>query len=103
MKKDKNTEPLNIELFFDDESDLEILMETKEFHDLLFNEVIRALKVAIEKKENKATILLLTNLRYALIVTKDNFASLIDNVILHFEKLENYEKCNELVELKSKL
>jgi hypothetical protein len=78
-------------------------METKEFHDLLFNEVIRALKVAIENKENKATILLLTNLRYALIVTKDNFASLINHVILYFEKLENYEKCNELVELKSKL
>jgi hypothetical protein len=103
MKKDKNTEPLNLELFFDDESDLEILMETEEFHDLLFNEVIRALKLAIENKENKATILFLTNLKSALIVTEENFASLIDNVILYFEKLENYEKCNELVELKSKL
>jgi hypothetical protein len=103
MKENKNTEPLNLELFFDDESDLEILIETKEFHDLLFNEVIRALKLAIENKENKATILFLTNLKSALIVNKENFAPLIDNVILHFERLENYEKCNELIELKNRL
>jgi hypothetical protein len=101
MKEDK--EPLGIELFFDDENDLDELMESKEFHDILFNEVVRALKVAFENKENKATILFLTNLRYALVVSKDNFSNLIDSVVSYFEKLEDYEKCKELIELKKEL
>ena len=57
----------------------------------------------VENKENKATILFLTNLRYALVVSKDNFSNLIDNVVSHFEKLEDYEKCKELIELKKEL
>ena len=99
---DKNKEPLGIELFFDDESDLDILIDSKEFHDIIFNEVVRSLKVAIESKENKAVIINLTNLKCSLVSDKSNFASLIDNVILYFESKEDYEKCNELVELKNK-
>ena len=101
MKEDK--EPLGIELFFDDESDLDILIDSKEFHDIIFNEVVRSIQVAIESKENKAVIVNLTNLKCSLVADQSSFASLIDNVILYFESKEDYEKCKELVELKNKL
>lgn len=99
----KKREILSVEILYDDKEDLDILTESKDFHKLLFDEVVTGVEEALESNTTTAKIIYIPNLECSVTIYRRNFKDAIEGVIKFYEKQEDYVKCAELVKLKKKV
>ena len=102
-KENKKREILSVEILYDDKEDLDVLTESEDFHQLLFDEVVVGIEEALETNFSQAKIIYIPNLECSVIIYRRNFKAAIEEVIKFYENQEDYKKCAELVKLKNKV
>jgi hypothetical protein len=102
-RKKKEREILSLEILYDHKEELNELVESKDFHQLLLDEAIKVIEESLNKKENQVKLYSITNLDCFLVLEKSNFSKVISKVIQFYEAEEDYDKCAKLVKLKEKV
>lgn len=92
--------PLKLNIMYDDPNDLIALESSDEFLDLIFRGAVAALKQAIRKNKSECVLFEIVNLESKIKVDKTQYEKLLDNCLSYYEKIEDYDTCQELVELK---
>jgi len=95
--------PLKLEVKYDETEDLLDLATDEEFSTFILENAIIALKQAIRKNKSECVLFELVNYDFKVLIKKPKYKSLLNAAIKHYEKLEDYTKCSELVNLKSRL
>jgi hypothetical protein len=85
----------------DEDIDYNILGGNDFIRNLIYQETHKGVKEAIFKKSKHAKIIELNSSGNYCIVDKDDFPSVIETLIKHYESVENYEICSELTQLRS--
>ena len=102
-RKKKEREILSLEILYDHKEELDELVESKDFHQLLLDEAIEVIKESLTKEINEVKLYSITNLDCFLILQRSNFSKVISKAIKLYEAEEDYDKCAELVKLKEKV
>lgn len=92
--------PLKLNIMYDDPNDLIALESSDEFLDLIFRGAVAALKQAIRKNKSECVLFEIVNLESKIKVDKTQYEKLLNNCLSYYEKIEDYDTCQELVELK---
>jgi hypothetical protein len=92
-------EIINLNIVYFQEEDLEILLEKKEFTDLVIQESYKRVKKALEEKLDKITLFKIPNLMLSIEVESSNYLSVINNALNHYTTEEKYEMCIEIQQL----
>lgn len=92
--------PLKLNIMYDDPDDLKALGSSDEFLDLIFKGAVAALKQAIRKNKSECVLFEIVNLESKIKINKTQYEKLLNNCLSYYEKLEDYDTCQELVELK---
>lgn len=92
--------PLKLNIMYDDPDDLIALESSDEFLDLIFKGAVAALKQAIRKNKSECVLFEIVNLESKIKINKAQYEKLLNNCLSYYEKLEDYDTCQELVELK---
>jgi len=95
--------PLDVEIKYDDPEELLELAEQQEFVTFMFKNAIAAVKQAIRKNKSECVIFTINNYNVKVAIKKEHYRTFLNKAIKHYEKLEDYTKCSELVNLKSRL
>ena len=95
--------PLDVEIKYDDQEELLELAEQQEFVTFMFKNAIAAVKQAIRKNKSECVIFTINNYNVKVAIKKEHYRTFLNKAIKHYEKLEDYTKCSELVNLKSRL
>ena len=103
MKKKKERDVLSIEIQYDYVEELDALVESKDFHQLLLDESIATIEHALDKNRKSARIFYVPNLECSVVLEERNFSKVLDTAIAFYEQEEDYTKCGELVKLKEKV
>jgi len=95
--------PLDVEIKYEDPEELLELAEQQEFVTFMFKNAIAAVKQAIRKNKSECVIFTISNYNVKVAIKKEHYKTFLNKAIKHYEKLEDYSKCSELVNLKSRL
>ena len=95
--------PLEVEIKYEDPEELLELAEQEKFVTFMFKNAIAAVKQAIRKNKSECVIFSIKNYNVKVAIKKEHYKTFINKAIKHYEKLEDYTKCSELVTLKSRL
>ena len=95
--------PLELEIKYDDLEELLDLASKEEFVTFMFGNAIAAIKQAIRKNKSECVIFSIQNYNVRVAIKKEHYKKFLNKAIKHYEELEEYSKCNELVSLKSRL
>jgi hypothetical protein len=95
--------PLQLEIKYDDTEELMGLASQDEFITFMFKNAIAALKQAIRKNKSECVIFEISNYDLKVAVKKEHYKTFLNKAIKHYEALEDYTQCRELVTLKSRL
>jgi hypothetical protein len=95
--------PLQLEIKYDDTEELMGLASQDEFITFMFKNAIAALKQAIRKNKSECVIFEISNYDLKVAVKKEHYKTFLNKAIKHYEALEDYAQCRELVTLKSRL
>jgi hypothetical protein len=99
-KKDTWNIPLKLNIMYDDPDDLTALKTSDEFLNLIFEGAVAALKQAIRKNKSECILFEIVNLEAKIKIDKTQYEKLLSRCLSYYEKLEDYDTCQELVELK---
>jgi len=102
-RKKKEREILSLEILYDHKEELNELVESKDFHQLLLDEAVKVIEESLTKEINEVKLYSITNLDCFLILQRSNFSKVISKAIKLYEAEEDYDKCAELVKLKEKV
>jgi hypothetical protein len=92
--------PLKLNLIYEDSEDLTALKSSDEFSELVFKGAVSALKQAIRKNKSECVLYEIVNLEAKIKINKNQYEKLLNSCLAYYEKLEDYDTCQELVELK---
>jgi 2-phospho-L-lactate guanylyltransferase (CobY/MobA/RfbA family) len=95
--------PLDLEIKYEDAAELLELAEQEEFITFMFKNAIAAVKQAIRKNKSECVIYSIQNYNVTVAIKKEHYKTFLNKALKHYEKLEDYSKCSELVTLKSRL
>jgi hypothetical protein len=95
--------PLQIEIKYDDTEELMELASQSEFVTFMFKNAIAAIKQAIRKNKSECVIFGIANYDFKVAIKKEHYKTFLNKAIKHYEALEDYAQCSELVTLKSRL
>tara|TARA_R110000803_G_scaffold26031_3_gene61971 strand:+ start:56 stop:394 length:339 start_codon:yes stop_codon:yes gene_type:complete len=96
-------EILSIEILYDYVDELDELGKCENFQQLILDEAISTIEVAVEKGRKTARVFHIPNIRGSIILEKSNFNKVLDTAIKFYEFNEDYKKCVKLVTLKQKV
>lgn len=102
MKK-KERDVLSIEIQYDYAEELDVLVESEDFHKLLLDEAIATIEHALDKKRPSARVCYIPNLESSVVLEENSFNDVLDTAIKFYEQQEDYTKCGELVNLKKQV
>ena len=102
MKK-KEREVLSIQIEYDYAEELEELVGSEDFTQLILDEAISTIEYALDKERKSARVCYIPNLESSVVIEKRNFSKILGNAVKFYEGQENYTKCAELVKLKNKV
>jgi len=102
-RKKKERDILSLEIIYDHKEELEELIESKDFHQLLLDESIKVIEESLNMKKNEVKLFSISNLDCFIILNRLDFPKVITKAIQLYESLEDYDKCAELVKLKKKV
>ena len=95
--------PLDLEIKYEDPEELFELASKEEFVTFMFKNTIAAIKQAIRKNKSECVIYSIQNYNVTVAIKKEHYKMFLNKAIRHYEKLEDYTQCSELVTLKSRL
>lgn len=95
-KTEVKDEVINLNIVYFQEEDLEILLETKEFTDLVIQESYKRVKKALEEKLKKITLFKISNLMLSVEVEHSNYLNILNNTLAYYTEEEKYEICSEI-------
>jgi len=95
--------PLDLEIKYEDPEELFELAKQPEFITFMFENAIAAIKQAIRKNKSECVIFSIQNYNVRVAIKKEHYKTFLNRAIKHYEALEEYSKCSELVTLKSRL
>jgi len=95
--------PLKLDIKYNDPEDLENLVLSEEFCDLVIENALAALKQAIRKNKSECVLFDLVTYNFKVKLPKSQYKLLLDEIIKYYEVREDYVKCKELLTLKSRL
>jgi len=95
--------PLDLEIKYEDPAELLELASKEEFVTFMFKNAIAAIKQAIRKNKSECVIYSIQNYNVTVAIKKEHYKTFLNKAIKHYEKLEDYAQCSELVTLKSRL
>jgi hypothetical protein len=101
--KTKPQIPLKVDIVYNEQQELLDLVEQEEFVTFMYEGAIAALKQAIRKNKSECVIFDIINYNFKVVLKKDHYKSFLNKAIKHYESIENYPLCSELVTLKSRL
>ena len=99
-KKDTWEIPLKFSLVYDDIEELNIIKSSDEFLELVYKGAVAALKQALKKNKSECILFEIVNLEAKIKINKTQYEKLLSRCLSYYEKLEDYDTCQELVELK---
>jgi hypothetical protein len=102
-RKKKERDVLSLEIIYDHKEELEELIESKDFHQLLLDESIKVIEESLKVKGNEVKLFSISNLDCFITLNRLDFPKVISKAIQLYESLEDYDKCAELVKLKKKV
>lgn len=94
---------LQLEILYDEKEELDELLESEDFHELLYDEVIKIISEALEENSDTVKVAYISNIGHSIFLHKSNFKAALDKALKHYEKKEDYDKCSEIVKLKNQL
>ena len=94
--------PLKLNIMFDEIEDLEVLKQSDEFIELVYKGAIASLKQAIRKNKSECVLYEIVNHKAKIKIKKDGYENLLNKCIKHYENLEDYTTCQELLILKQR-
>jgi uncharacterized protein YaaN involved in tellurite resistance len=94
---------LTLEIKYDDPEELLELATKEEFVTFMFRNAIAAIKQAIRKNKSECIIFSIQNYNVRIAIKKEHYKTFLNKAIKHYEALEDYAQCSELVNLKSRL
>ena len=100
MKNKKERDILSINILYDYKDELEDLIESEDFNQLLLDEAITTIKNALNKNRKSTRVFYVPNLECSVVLDKRNFSKVLTTAIDFYENQEDYTKCSELVNLK---
>jgi hypothetical protein len=103
QQKTKLEFPLQVEIKYDDTEELMLLATQDEFVTFMFKNAIAAIKQAIRKNKSECVIFDILNYNLKVAIKKEHYKTFLNKAIRHYEALEDYAQCSELVTLKSRL
>jgi hypothetical protein len=95
--------PLDLEIKYDDPEELFELATQEEFVIFMFSSALAAIKQSIRKNKSECVIFSIQNYNVKVAIKKEHYKIFLNKAIKHYETLEDYPKCSELVSLKSRL
>jgi hypothetical protein len=95
----KNRKPIDIKLIINENETVNVLKDSLEFRNFVFEHVYNAIKDAIKNKLGEAKVLNVVNLNYSLNINKSQFINALKNILNFHEEQENYLKCKEINKL----
>jgi hypothetical protein len=95
--------PFQVEIKYDEVEELMELASQNEFVTFMFGNAIAAIKQAIRKNKSECVIFSIQNYNVTVAIKKEHYKTFLNKAIKHYESLEEYAKCSELVTLKSRL
>lgn len=95
--------PLDLEIKYEDPEELFELASKPEFVTFMFGNAIAAIKQAIRKNKSECVIFDILNYNLKVSIKKEHYKTFLNKAIKHYETLEDYTQCSELVTLKSRL
>jgi hypothetical protein len=95
--------PLDLEIKYEDPEELFELATKEEFVTFMFRNAIAAIKQAIRKNKSECIIFSIQNYNVRIAIKKEHYKIFLNKAIKHYEALEDYAQCSELVNLKSRL
>jgi len=101
--KEEQREVLSIEIQYDYTEELEELVGSEDFTQLILDEAISTIEYALDKEHKSARVCYIPNLESSVVIEKRNFSKILGTAIRFYEGQENYTKCAELVKLKNKV
>jgi hypothetical protein len=87
----------------DGEPDYSVIAENETIRDIVYYQTVWGIRDAIKRKAKHAKIVEINSTGQYLTVEKQDFKSALNNTIMYYEILEDYETCAEIVKLKEKL
>jgi hypothetical protein len=102
MKK-KEREVLSIQIEYDYAEELEELIKSEDFTQLILDEAISTIEYALDKERKSARVCYIPNLESSVVIEKRNFPKILGTAIKFYEEQEDYTKCAELVKIKNKV
>tara|TARA_Y100001972_G_C7655721_1_gene330227 strand:+ start:299 stop:643 length:345 start_codon:yes stop_codon:yes gene_type:complete len=103
MAKKKERDVLSIEIQYDETEELEELVKSEDFHQLLLDEAIATVEHALTKKRKSARVCYVPNLECSVVLEERNFSKVLSTAIKFYEQQEDYTKCAQLVKLKEEV
>ena len=102
--KDKNKgDVLSIEILFDYKDELDSLVESDEFNEIVLDEAISTIKNALNKNRKSTRVFVIPNLECSVVLEKHNFSKVLTTAIEFYENQEDYTTCAELSKLKKEI
>lgn len=101
MDKNSNDkeEILNINLTYSNKEDLVLLSQEQQFVSLILENSLIQIKNSIKSKSDTAKLINIHNFNVAVELDKLNFKPVLNNILTHYESLEEYDKCSEIKQL----
>ena len=103
MGNKKGKDILSVEILYDYKEELDELVGSQEFNQLILNEAIDTIKIALTDNKKTAKVLYIPNLGCSVTIEKQNFPKVLDTAIKFYESQEDYTKCAQLVSLKKRI
>jgi hypothetical protein len=95
--------PLDLEIKYDHPQELLELASRPKFVTFMYEGAIAAVKQAIRKNKSECVMFDIANHNFKVVLKKDHYKQFLNKAIKHYESIEDYPQCSELVTLKSRL
>jgi hypothetical protein len=101
--KTKPQIPLQVDIEYNGPEELMDLASKEKFVTFMYEGAIAAVKQAIRKNKSECVMFDIANHNFKVVLKKDHYKQFLNKAIKHYESIEDYPQCSELVTLKSRL
>ena len=96
-------EVTTIEIQYYSKDELQKLSTSEDFIDFIIEDSYKTIKNAIKQNVEKVELFNILNLSLIVELEKKNFKKVLNRIIKHYIRYEEYEKCNEIKNIIEKL
>tara|TARA_R110000803_G_scaffold75394_1_gene139753 strand:+ start:578 stop:898 length:321 start_codon:yes stop_codon:yes gene_type:complete len=101
--KVNKTKATLLEIVYNDSEDLKKLATREEFIQFIIDDSLKTIRDAIKNNLDTVELFNIFNLSLIIELDKSNYKSVLDKIIQHHIKEENYEMCNSIKKLQDEI